>query len=88
MCYADCIAQLVTRLDDSVVSQVDDLIADGVVTSRSDAVRQGLDLLVDRHRRLRVAAAITEGYRMQPQTEAEMRWSDEATARMIADEPW
>lgn len=81
-------AQLVTRLDDSLVSQVDDLVAEGVVASRSDAVRQGLNLLVDRHRRQGVAAAIVEGYRVQPQTEAEMGWSDEATARMIADEPW
>lgn len=81
-------AQLVTRLDDEAVAQIDGLVADGIVESRSDAVRQGLALLLDRHRRQQIAQAIIAGYAAQPQTAAEIGWSDEATARMIADEPW
>ncbi|MBA3653481.1 MAG: ribbon-helix-helix protein, CopG family [Actinobacteria bacterium] len=80
--------QLVTRVDDSLAAAVDRLVADGVVESRSDAVRRGLESLVDRHRRGRVAAAIVDGYRRRPQDDGEVGWADAATAAMIADEPW
>jgi Arc/MetJ-type ribon-helix-helix transcriptional regulator len=82
------VAQLVTRIDDKLASEVDALVSQGAVRSRSDAVRQGLEALVERHRRSAVARAIVEGYRRVPQTEAEVGWADEATRRMIADEPW
>ncbi|MBN2114087.1 MAG: ribbon-helix-helix protein, CopG family [Acidimicrobiia bacterium] len=80
--------QLVTRVGDDLAAQVDQLVADGVVESRSEAVRLGLEMLVDRHRRAGIAAAIVAGYAAQPQTEEEMGWADEATRRMIAEEPW
>jgi len=70
------------------VQEIDDLVAEGVVASRSDAVRLGLEALIDRQRRRRTAQAIVEGYRQLPQTEAEVGWADEATRRMIAEEPW
>jgi Arc/MetJ-type ribon-helix-helix transcriptional regulator len=82
------VAQLVTRIDDKLASEVDALVSQGAVRSRSDAVRQGLEALVERHRRSAVGRAIVEGYRRVPQTEAEVGWADEATRRMIADEPW
>ncbi len=81
-------AQLVTRIADEAVDQIDALIAEGVVESRSDAVRQGLLMLLDRHRRRLVACAITAGYVAHPQVAREVGWSDAATVRMIADEPW
>lgn len=80
--------QLVTRVDDELVQQVDRLVENGAVTSRSDAVRRGLRALVDLERRRSVAAAIVDGYRRQPQTEDEVGWSDEMTRAMIAEEPW
>jgi len=82
------VSQLVTRIDDDLAREVDALVSEGVVESRSDAVRQGLRELVDRHRRRRIGEAIVEGYRRQPQTEEEIGWADEATVRMIAEEPW
>ncbi|MDQ6928552.1 MAG: ribbon-helix-helix domain-containing protein [Actinomycetota bacterium] len=81
-------AQLVTRVDDELAAAVDDLVAHGVVASRSQAVRLGLERLVDRHRRDMVGASIVDGYRKRPQTEAEAGWADEATVAMIADEHW
>ena len=81
-------AQLVTRVDDVLVAQVDSLVAAGVVASRSEAVRRGLEVFVDRQRRGAVGAAIAEGYRLRPQTAQEVGWADESTRRMIADEPW
>lgn len=81
-------AQVVTRVDNALMADVDDLVADGVVESRSDAVRVGLRRLVDEQRRLRVADAIVRGYRERPQSDTEVGWSDDATAGMIAEEPW
>jgi len=75
-------------VSDALLASVDQLVADGVAGSRSDAVRQGLEALAERHRRARVGAAIAAAYRRHPQTVDELAWADEATVRMIADEPW
>ena len=81
-------AQLVTRVDDEIAAAVDELVAAGVVASRSEAVRVGLEQLLDRHRRGRTGEQIAQGYRVRPQTETELGWTDEASVRMIRDEPW
>jgi len=80
--------QFVTRIDEHLASLIDELVAEGVVDSRSDAVRRGLRSLVDQHRRRRTAEAIVRGYRDLPQSEEEVGWADEATVRMIGEEPW
>ncbi|MCY3559848.1 MAG: ribbon-helix-helix domain-containing protein [bacterium] len=80
--------QIAVRLDDELVAQVDGLVRSGAVDSRSQAVREGLRAFVDQRRRRAVGEAIVEGYRRCPQTEEETAWSDEATAAMIAEEPW
>jgi Arc/MetJ-type ribon-helix-helix transcriptional regulator len=81
-------AQFVTRVEDRLAREVDRLVTDGVVASRSAAVRLGLEALIERHRRHRIGRSIVDGYRSWPQTEAEVGWADEATRRMIADELW
>lgn len=81
-------AQVVVRLDDQMTAAVDGLVDEGVVASRSGAVRAGLSLLLDQHRRAAVGARIVEGYTRAPQRDAELGWSDAATRAMIADEPW
>jgi Arc/MetJ-type ribon-helix-helix transcriptional regulator len=81
-------AQFVTRLDDDLAREVDQLVSDGFVASRSAAVRLGLEGLIERYRRRRIGQSIVDGYLRRPQTEAEVGWADEATRRMIADEPW
>lgn len=80
--------QLVARIDDDLARSIDRLIAEGVVESRSDAVRKGLQALIDSTRRRRTADEIIAGYTQQPQTENEVAWADQATVQMIADEPW
>lgn len=80
--------QLVTRIDEALAAALDELIAAGVVENRSQAVRMGLEALVDRHRRDDAGRQIVEGYRLVPQTDAEVNWADGETARMIAEEPW
>jgi Arc/MetJ-type ribon-helix-helix transcriptional regulator len=81
-------AQLVTRLDGDLLALVDGLVADGIVASRSEAVRLGLERLVDEHRRRQVGASIVEGYRRLPQTAEELAGLDHATRALVGEEPW
>jgi len=81
-------AQLVTRVEDRLAAAVDELVEAGIVASRSEAVRLGLERLVDRCRRDEIGARIARGYRDLPQDEAEVGWADESSVRMIAEEPW
>lgn len=81
-------AQLVTRVDDELAASIDELVAAGVVGSRSEAVRLALRRLVDAVRRERIGAQIVEGYLSRPQTDSEVGWADDATIQMIAEEPW
>ena len=80
--------QLVTRVSDELVAGVDELVASGLASSRSDAVRSALEQWIDSERRRRIGEAIVEGYTRIPQTEAELRWADSAATAMIAEEPW
>lgn len=80
--------QLVTRLDAGLLAAVDRLIADGVVASRSDAVRLGLEQLIEGVRRGGIAAAIVEGYRRTPQTADELRRANEGLHALLAEESW
>ncbi len=80
--------QLVTRIDSDLAKSIDQLVAEGVVESRSDAVRKGLRALIEQTRRRRTAEAIIAGYTEQPQTDDDVAWADQATVQMIADEPW
>ena len=82
----DAMAQLVTRIDTELVAAVDDLVATGVVRSRSDAVRIGLTRLVDEDRRRRTGQAIVDGYRRVPQ--GDDPWVDTLTRETVEAEPW
>lgn len=88
LCYAKRMAQLVTRVDDRLLAQVDALVDEGVAATRSDAVRLGLVALVESHRRQRTGTAIVEGYRRHPQQDDELAGLDEATRALIEEEPW
>lgn len=80
--------QFVTRVPDDLAAAVDELIASGEFGSRSEAVREGLAVIVDRLNRARIGAEVVEGYRRVPQTDEELAGVDEATRRMIEEEPW
>jgi len=80
--------QIVTRVDDELAEAVDELVQAAVVESRSDAVRIGLQRLVDEHRRAAVGRSIVAAYEKEPQTQAELAGIERATREMIAEEPW
>jgi Arc/MetJ-type ribon-helix-helix transcriptional regulator len=79
--------QLVARVPDAVLEAVDGLVETGVFTSRSEAVRAGLEALVERERRAAVGRAIVAGYERVPQDD-DLLWPDANTAALIAEEPW
>ncbi|MGB2757481.1 MAG: ribbon-helix-helix domain-containing protein [Acidimicrobiia bacterium] len=81
-------AQLVTRIDQQLADAIDALVDQGVVASRSEAVRTGLEQFIDTHHRAQIAREIVDAYTRDPQTEDELGFSDAAAARMIAEEPW
>lgn len=81
-------SQLVTRLSDELLAEVDKLVHEGVVASRSDAVREGLLTLIDQHRRQLTSRRIAEGYTRAPQTEDELAGLDDATRALVLEEPW
>ena len=80
--------QLVTRVPDDVAVAIDDLVREGIFDSRSEAVRAGLSVVIDHHRRVALGRTIADGYRRVPQAEDDLAWSDAAGAAMIAEEPW
>ena len=83
--------QLIARVPEDLVDEVDKLVGSGAFESRSDVIREALAQLVDRHRRAEIGRQIVEGYKRMPQTEEEFRetgWSDDDTRAMIEEEPW
>jgi Arc/MetJ-type ribon-helix-helix transcriptional regulator len=80
--------QVVARIPDELAGAVDDLVRAGVFASRSEAVRAGLESVIDEQRRARVGRAIVDGYRRIPQEGDDLAWSDAASAAMISAEPW
>ncbi len=81
-------AQLVTRVDDRLLSEADALVSKGVAATRSDAVRLGLEALVERHWRQQTGRATVDAYLRQPQDDDELAGLDEATRALIGEEPW
>ena len=81
-------AQLVTRVGESLVDRVDSLVAAGVLANRSEAVRLALEDLVGRLEREEIGRQIVEGYKRMPQTPEEMEWAEQSLERMLAEESW
>jgi metal-responsive CopG/Arc/MetJ family transcriptional regulator len=80
--------QIVVRIDASLAADLDALVEDGTVPTRSQGVRIALEQFVDEHRRAEIGRQIVEGYLRMPQTEDEIAWADEQTDAMIEEEPW
>lgn len=80
--------QVVARIDDKLVGDLDRLVADGYVASRSEGVRVALEKLVDEQRRRRIGAEIVAGYERYPETDEELAQAEQATRALIEEEPW
>jgi Arc/MetJ-type ribon-helix-helix transcriptional regulator len=80
--------QLVARISDELAAEIDRLVAEGAVNSRSEAVRLGLKALVDAHDRAATGRRIVEGYERIPPDDDIDRWAEAAGRALIDAEPW
>ncbi len=61
--------QIAVRLPAPLLDQIDQLVEGGRFETRAEAVRAGIEHLVDEERRRQVGQAIVEGYRLLPQSD-------------------
>jgi len=80
--------QVAVKLPESLVREVDELVARGVFPNRSSVIRQGLEALVDAQRREAMARAYQRGYEASPESEAEMAEATRLAIAAVNDEPW
>lgn len=80
--------QIAAKLPRDLVRRVDELIAGGVVPSRSWAVRRGLEMVVADARRQAIDRAFREGFERMPETDEEIKEARRLAMRSIDQEPW
>lgn len=80
--------QIAVKLPDEVVTKIDALVTQGAFPSRSAAVRRGLEAIVAAHESRAIDRAYEEGFRRQPETDAEIRQAARLAIESIEDEPW
>jgi Arc/MetJ-type ribon-helix-helix transcriptional regulator len=61
--------QIAVRLPAPLLDEIDSLVDAGRFETRADAIRSGIELIVDAERRSRVGRAIVAGYERVPQAE-------------------
>ncbi len=81
-------AQLVTRVEEALLLEVDQLVIQGVAASRSDLVRMGLERIINEHRRKLIGLQIAKAYQRIPESNSELNELDAATRALIDEEPW
>jgi Arc/MetJ-type ribon-helix-helix transcriptional regulator len=62
--------QIAVRLPAPLLDEIDELVDAGRFETRADAIRSGIELIVDAERRSRIGRAIVEGYERLPQAES------------------
>jgi Arc/MetJ-type ribon-helix-helix transcriptional regulator len=80
--------QIAVKLPDEMVAAVDRLVAAGRFSSRSGAVRAGLELVVREAEREVVDRAFADGFKRHPERDEEMRDARRLAIEAIDDEPW
>ncbi len=80
--------QIAVKLPDRLVRELDELVAQGRFSSRSSAVRRGVELVVSGQRRDAIEEAYANGYRQVPESETELAEANRMARRAIHDEPW
>ncbi len=80
--------QIAVKLESATVTDLDELIAEGRFSSRSQAVRLGLSLLIARARADEIDLAFANGFIAHPETESEMNDARRLAEGAIAEEPW
>lgn len=80
--------QIAVRVPEEQIRVLDDLVARGVYATRADAVRAGIEAVLELDRRRQSDRSIVDGYRRTPPTEAELMSAIASLRQAIAEEPW
>lgn len=80
--------QIAVKLTDELLRAVDELVTSGDARNRSDAVRRGLQRLLEERRRHEVDRAFAAGFARLPETEQELADARRSASEAIAEEPW
>lgn len=80
--------QIAVKLPEGLLSELDRLVGSGVYANRSQAVRAGLQAVVDNERSRAAERAYGEGFGRFPETEAELADATRLALEAISDEPW
>lgn len=62
--------QIAVKLPDELVRELDELVAQGLFSSRSSAVRRAVELIVSRQRRDALNESYANGYRQIPESKS------------------
>ena len=80
--------QIAVKLPDGLLRELDELVAHGLFSSRSAAVRRGVEMIVSGQRRDALEEAYAIGYRQAPESERELEEARRVATQAIDDEPW
>ncbi len=80
--------QIAVKLPDGLLRELDELVAQGLFSSRSSAVRRGVEIIVSGQRRDALEEAYANGYREVPESESELAEAKRLATQAIDDEPW
>ena len=76
------------RLSETLLADLDALVAGGVFRSRAAAIRAGIEAILSVEREHRIDRQITSGYTRHPPTPAEAQAALASMRDAIAQEPW
>lgn len=80
--------QIAVKLPDALVRELDELVAQGLFSSRSSAVRRAVEIIVSGQRRDALEEAYADGYRQAPESGSELAEARRLATQAIDDEPW
>lgn len=80
--------QIAVKLPDATVAELDRLVSGGAFSSRSEAVRAGLALVLAQDRAQAIDRAFAEGFARVPDSDADLAVAGRLAQEAINDEPW
>lgn len=80
--------QIAIRVPEDLLYEIDSMVESGALESRADAVRRGLQYVVEAARRERIDLEIVEGYRKVPPAGLDESLAEAALRASLLEEPW
>lgn len=80
--------QIAVKLPDTLADQLDRLVKNGTFSSRSEALRTGLESILAARERDRLRERYRAGLERHPETQKEVADANRLAVESIEDEPW